>query len=151
MLRVCHEKEFYQYADLAYELAIDKTRSAYPSYSDGIKTKAMFLTRSKKAFTRDNEEILLFEDEGLIKGWIHYYWLADDKYISTVSFNIANHFARALDEFIKLLGDRFSGYELYLGFSKENRMAIAYMANNDFKCIDISNNNTAFLDKMIGS
>ena len=103
MLRVCREKEFYQYADLAYELAIDKTRSAYPSYSDGIKTKAMFLTRSKKAFTRDNEEILLFEDEGIIKGWIHYYWLADDKYISTVSFNIANHFARALDEFIKLL------------------------------------------------
>ena len=44
MLRVCHEKEFCQYADLAYELAIDKTRSAYPSYSDGIKTGHVFNT-----------------------------------------------------------------------------------------------------------
>ncbi len=92
MLRRCKEEEFSQFGDLAYELAVDKERSGYPCYSDGIKTKEMFLKRTKMAFSRDNEEILLFEYERLIEGLIHYYWLKDDKYLSTISFNIAEHF-----------------------------------------------------------
>ena len=68
MLRVCHEKEFCQYADLAYELAIDKTRSAYPSYSDGIKTKAMFLTRSKRPSQEIMRRSFFLKMKVLLKG-----------------------------------------------------------------------------------
>ncbi len=45
MLRLCEKDEFDQYIDLAYELALDLTRSGYPTYCDGIKTKKMFVER----------------------------------------------------------------------------------------------------------
>lgn len=50
MLRLCTEQEYRKYIDFAYELAVDPSRSGYPSYSDGIKTKEMFVSRAGKAF-----------------------------------------------------------------------------------------------------
>ena len=91
MLRICTEQEYQKYADFVYEIATDQSKSGYPTYSDGIKTKEMFLDRSQKAFSRDTENILLFEYEGTVEGWIHYYWLPEDRYLSTVSFNINSH------------------------------------------------------------
>lgn len=59
-LRICTESEYKKYAEYVYSLALDQSKSGYPTYCDGIKTKAMFLDRSEKAFSRDTEEILLF-------------------------------------------------------------------------------------------
>lgn len=60
VLRICTESEYKKYAEYVYSLALDQSKSGYPTYCDGIKTKAMFLDRSEKAFSRDTEEILLF-------------------------------------------------------------------------------------------
>ena len=66
MLRPCSEDEFYKYADFAYELACDLTKSGYPTYCDGVKTKAMFIDRALKAFERETEQMLLFEVQGRV-------------------------------------------------------------------------------------
>lgn len=42
MLRICTEQDFNTYFDFVYELALDQSKSGYPTYSDGIKTKEMF-------------------------------------------------------------------------------------------------------------
>lgn len=147
MLRICTEQEYMKYVDFVYELALDQSKSGYPTYCDGIKTKEMFLDRSKKAFSRDNEEILLFEYEGIVEGWIHYYSLYDDKYLSTVSFNISSHTEQALKEFLEFAQERFKGYELLLGYSTANTKAVAFLETNGFECIEQNNNNTAHLDK----
>ncbi|MCM1049088.1 MAG: hypothetical protein NC433_11775 [Clostridiales bacterium] len=110
------------------------------------KTKAMFLERSEKAFSRDTEEILLFEYEGAVGGWIHYYSLPDDKYLSTVSFNISSHTEIALLEFLDLAKAQFKGYDLFLGYSKDNHAAVTFLAGNGFECIEENYNNTAFLE-----
>jgi len=52
------------------------------------------------------------------EGWIHYYYLSEDNYLSTVSFNIDNHTEQALQEFLEFAKKQFKGYELFLGFSK---------------------------------
>lgn len=49
MLRICTEQEYEKYIDFVYEIAIDQSKSGYPTYSDGIKTKEMFIESSKKA------------------------------------------------------------------------------------------------------
>ena len=46
MLRFCSKEDFLQYADFAYALALDVTKSGYPTYCDGVKTKTMFLAIS---------------------------------------------------------------------------------------------------------
>lgn len=145
MLRPCTRADYPKYADLAYALATDPSRSGYPSYSDGIKTKEMFLERSEKAFSRETEEILLFEYEGVVEGWIHYYALPADRYLSTVSFNIAVHTEQALEELLAALQARFAGYTLYLGFSKKNTRAVDFLRAHGFSCIEEDYNNTALL------
>ncbi|MBQ1877742.1 MAG: hypothetical protein II161_02905, partial [Erysipelotrichaceae bacterium] len=80
MLRLCSKEEFDKYVDFAYDLALDVTKSGYPTYCDGVKTKEMFIERSLKAFDRETEQMLLFELEGEVQGLIHYYWIPDDLY-----------------------------------------------------------------------
>lgn len=147
MLRVCSEDEFKKYADFAYGLATDPTKSGYPSYSDGIKTKEMFVKRLEEAFSRDTEEILIFEQAGVVEGLIHYYFLPSDKYLSTVSFNIGSHIDQALKEFLKFAELRFKGYELFLGYSVKNKQAIEFLSAHGFELIEEDNNCTGLLEQ----
>ncbi len=39
MLRKLNKDEYMQYLDSAYELALDMSRSCYPTYADGLKTQ----------------------------------------------------------------------------------------------------------------
>lgn len=147
MLRVCSKNEFEKYIDFAYELATDLTKSGYPTYCDGIKTKEMFVERSLKAFERETEEMLLFEQEGEVQGFIHYYWIPEDHYLDTTGFNVNRAMEQALSEFLTFVGERFKGYDLFLGFPAENKSAVNFLAGQNFECIESDYNNTAFLDK----
>lgn len=145
MLRVCTVQEYTALVDNMYDLALDRSKSGYPSYCDGIKTKEMFLERSKRAFSEKEEELLLFEYNGTVEGWIHYFWLPEDRYLSTVSFLVRSHTAQALKEFLEMARGKFGGYELYLGYSAENTEAVSFLSASGFELIEKSNNNTAFL------
>lgn len=147
MLRTCSKDEFKKNIDFAYELATDLTKSGYPTYCDGIKTKKMFVERSMKAFERDTEEMLLFEQEGKVQGFIHYYWIPEDNYLATNSFNVNKAAEQALLEFLTYVGERFKGYDLFLGFPAENKAAVDFLVGQNFECIENDYNNTAFLDK----
>lgn len=147
MLRSCTVSEYEKYADFVYGLAMDRSRSGYPAYSDGIKTREMFMQRSKRAFSSATEDILLFEYAGAVEGWIHYYYLLEDKYLSTESFNIASHTEQALEEFLEFAQKHFSGYDLYLGYSTDNKSALAFMRTHGFELLDKSCNNTALLNE----
>lgn len=146
MLRICTEQDFNTYFDFVYELALNQSKSGYPTYSDGIKTKEMFYDRSLKAFSRDTEEIILFEYEGKVEGWIHYYWIPEDNYLSTVSFNINSATEQALEEFINFVEEKFKGYELFLGYSMANKKAVNYLSTHGFECIEDDFNHTAYLE-----
>ncbi len=147
MLRSCSEKEFENYIDLMYGLALDLTKSGYPTYCDGIKTKADFAERSHQAFERDTEQILLFEQEGAVRGMIHYFLIPEDHYLQTICFNIDNAMEQAISEFLAYVGERFQGYGALFTFPAENSLAVNYLAEHGFECIEDDYNNTAFFDK----
>ncbi len=147
MLRPCSKNEFDKYTDFIYELATDLTKSGYPTYCDGIKTKVEFVERSLKAFERDTEHILLFEHEGEVQGMIHYFWIPEDQYLQTICFNISKAMEQAIAEFLAYVSERFNGYDVLLRFPAENNSAVNYLAEQKFECIENDFNNTAFLDK----
>ena len=147
MLRKLKESEFDQYVDFAYALALDTTKSGYPTYTDGIKTRKHFIDRSRKALERDNEEILLYESSGKVLGWIHYFVLASDRYVHTCSFCIQEGTGEAVAEFTAFARERFPGSDLYLGFPKENTEAIAALEALGFEQIEASWNNAADLER----
>ena len=53
-----------QYLDSAYELALDMSRSCYPTYADGLKTRADFDAHAARPFQRDNYTMLLSASTG---------------------------------------------------------------------------------------
>ena len=140
MLKKLQEQDFDRYVEFAYQLALDMTRSGYPTYADGIKTKDDFVARSRKAFSTANEEILLFEYYGATAGWIHYFYLPEDHYLDTCAFCIASGTREALTEFIAFAQEHFPGSELYLGFPGENAEAVAVLESGGFDCIEESYN-----------
>ena len=90
MLRIPTANEFEEYSERAYVLALDPSRFSFPSYADGIKTKEDFLAIAKRGFESENEEIYIFEHGGEMRGWIHFYVMKEDKYISLEGFPSQN-------------------------------------------------------------
>ena len=148
MLRPCSESEFEKYIDFAYGLATDPTKSGYPTYCDKIKTKEMFIARSREAFCRETEQMLLFEYDGEVQGFIHLFLISEDNYLSTLGFNIGKKTEQALAEFLAFVGERYGGYDLFLGFPADNVSAVDFLRRHGFECIEDDYNNTAFLDRL---
>lgn len=138
MLRTLKQEEFEQYAEFAFSLALDLSKSGYPTYTDGIKTKEDFIRTAKKAFEKENEEILLFFLEDEVKGWIHYYFLPEDNYLSPESFLTEASTEVAAEEFIHYVSVKYPGADLYMGFPKENRHMIAYLEADGFRQLEYS-------------
>lgn len=125
-----------QYGESAYHIALNSVRSSYPTYGDGIKTKADFFDDAERAVKKDTSELLLFSMKGNIEGWISYYWLPEEKYLQLNACNINCGTAQALTELLDLLETRFAGYTAYFGYPGENREAIKFLQAHGFKCIE---------------
>ncbi len=147
MLTPLKREEFDKYIDFIYALALDPAKSGYPTYTDGIKTKADLVERSLRAFERENEDILLYEREGRVAGWIHYYYLSEDKYLDTCSFCIAEGMGDAIREFTAFARERFPGSQLYLGFPGENPQVEEALKSGGFTCIERDFNDVFDLDR----
>lgn len=140
MLTQLKETDFEKYVEFAYSLALDLTSSGYPTYADGIKTKKEFIDRARLAFIRENENILLYERNGQVCGWIHYYYLAADQYLDTCSFCILEGMGEAIAEFLAFARVHFPGSELYLGFPEENTEAVMALESGGYPRIEESYN-----------
>jgi hypothetical protein len=141
MLRAISESEFDRYIDFAYELALDLTRSGYPTYTDGIKTKADYIEHSKRSLADERDGILLYERDGKVCGWIQYFTEPEEKYMQTDAFNIESGTREALHEFIAFARERFPGFDLHLGFPEENTEAVSTLEALGFERIEESYNN----------
>jgi len=139
MLVPLKEQDFDKYIGFAYELALDPARSGYPAYFDGVKTRADFMERARSAFSRPGEEILLYQADGAVEGWIHYYYLAEDRYISTYSCCVRRNTGGALEEFSSYLAARYPGCEWTIGFSAKNREAVQWLEGAGHTRLDDSN------------
>lgn len=127
MLRSLRENEYQDYLDWAYGLALDMTRSGYPTYADGLKKKSEFEESAARAFEREHEEILLFEEGGKALGWLHYYALPEDQYLDTRAFCTEDRTEQAIDELIAYLAPRYPGFTMHFGFSDRNTRAVNHL------------------------
>ena len=141
------EEDFEKYIDFAYSLSQDQTKSGYPTYTDGIKTKKDFVETECKAFMDKRDEILLFEYEGKVEGWIHYFYIEEERYIEVCTCNINKMTGMALKEFMEYIQQRFKGYEMDLGFPKCNTDAISFLEKNGFECVEESCSNVFSFDQ----
>jgi hypothetical protein len=128
MLKKLEKKDFDTYISIAYQISMDLSKTSFPVYVDGIKTKENFIQRAKKGMQSKNEEILIFVDNGSVQGLIHYYVLEEDKYIGVNFISIRESYVKALRELLDYWRIRYSGYEWNIYFPEQNVNAISYMA-----------------------
>lgn len=144
MLRIPTANEFEEYSERAYMLALDPSRSSFPSYADGIKTKEDFLAIAKRGFESENEEIYIFEHGGEMRGWIHFYVMKEDKYISLEAFETDGFEKEQFADFVALLKEKYTGYEVTAGFPSQNERAVSAASENGFEIIEESAVNILF-------
>lgn len=134
MLKLLEKSELNQYIDLIYSLVIQPESTSYPVYYDGIKTKDEFIRRSYAAYDYpDEEEILVYIEGSEIKGWIHYSYIEDENYLSTISFAIEENFSQAFEEFLNYINNKCPQAEIYIGIPTENISAINSLDKHEFK------------------
>lgn len=139
MLKTLKLDEFEKYAEYAYGLALDMSRSSYPTYADGIKTREDFMSKAKRGISGDpNTEILLFESKGSVKGWIHFYVYPEEKALYFYSFCTEENAKEAVNEFLSFAGRRYPGYIMDLGLPSENREAAQALTDAGFVNIETS-------------
>ena len=147
MLAPITREELDRYADWAYGLALDLTRSGYPTYADGIKSREDFIGRARKGMARENEEVLLFSADDQVCGWIHWFWLAEDQYAQAISFLTASHTEAALMEFVAHAAEKRPGYALHMGFPEDNARAIEGLRRGGFRLLEQSVHHELFFDR----
>lgn len=133
MLRKMKNGEFEQYVDFAYGLALKLPHSGFPVYTDGVKTKEDFISRSRMGLCREEEEILLFEYQGCVQGWIHYYDIREDRYLGVCSILIRDGYERALEELLEYWSTKFPEYTWSMFFPEENKEALAFMKKRGYQ------------------
>ena len=147
MLIPLQEKDFDKYVDFAYELALDPARTFYHVYFDGIKTKADFIAKARRTFTRPTEEILLYQEDGAVEGWLYYFYLPEDRYLQLASSCVRRNMAQALEELSGYLAQRYPGCDWDVGFPAENREAEAWAKGAGFRQFDDAQNYSFFFDR----
>lgn len=146
MLRLLTPPEFSAYVDFAYDLALDLTRSGYPIYCDGIKTKEDFIARAQKSLNSPGEDILLFLKDGQVEGWIAYEHQTEERYLHAHGFYIRQDTGTALAEFIDFCQKTHPGCDLDFGFPAENTEAVSWLQAAGIPCIERSWNFQLVLD-----
>lgn len=147
MLVPLQEKDLDKYIDFAYELAMDPARCSYPVYFDGIKTREDFIARTRRAFTNQDEEILLYQADGAVEGWLHYFCQPEDRYLQLYTCGFRRNTAEALEELAAHLTARYPGCEWIMGFPEENREATAWAEDAGFSLVSNANNYSFFFDR----
>ena len=138
MLVKAKKEDIEQYMDFAYSLAMDQTKSGYPLWSDGISTKEEFMNHVCKSYHNDDRDILLFISDGIVKGWIQFFYIEQDWYLQTNGFLINSNTEQTLTEFLEYACEYFAGYDLYLGFPKRNSKAILFLQKTGCRLIEES-------------
>ena len=138
MLVKATKDDIEQYMDFAYSLALDQTRSGYPLFSDGISTKEQFVDQVWKSYRNDDRDILLFIMNGVVEGWIQFFYIEQDRYLQTNGFLINSNTEQALTDFMEYACVHFAGYDLYLGFPKRNSNAISFLQRTGCRLIEES-------------
>lgn len=144
MLCKATAEDIRNYGELAYRLALNPAKSCYPTYADGIKTKADFFAAAEAAVAAETSELLLFHMDGIVEGWISYDWIPEDNYLQLTGFNIRRGAQQALTELLEQIGQSFSEYTAYFGFSGDNHDAIRFLTEHGFRCIERDWNHSFF-------
>ena len=146
MLEKLKKEDFNKYINYAYNLSQNMKTASYPIYTDGIKDKNDFIKTAYGSFELEFDEILLYKENNEVKGWIHYYYDADDDSIFAVTFLCDRLYNLMIKEFISFIKNKYPSAKIGLGFPSQNEQACKELIKNGFELVETSINNVLHTD-----
>ncbi len=123
------------YFDAFWPAALDLQRSGYPTYTDGIKTRADWEEHILRPAKEDWGEVLLHRHGGQPNGLIAIE-LVDEEYLSLPVCLCRAHQRDMLEELLDDLTARYPGRTLWMGFAPENEERLAFAKERGFELLD---------------
>ncbi|WP_425445877.1 GNAT family N-acetyltransferase [Dethiothermospora halolimnae] len=134
MLRKLKENEIETAANLAYSLSKSPLTNSYPLRN----SQKEFLEKFKKFLKYPDDDLLgYFIDDELISV-IYLNVLKKDLYLQTSGIFIKNNVEKIISIFVQYLNKNYKGYKAYIGYTKENEVAINSLLSHGFQIIDSS-------------
>ncbi|MBQ2952526.1 MAG: hypothetical protein IJE07_03125 [Clostridia bacterium] len=118
-----------------WPVALDLTHSAYPTYTDGIKTRADFAEAVHRAHRADWGEVLVHLHEGEVNGLL-VIDVADDEFVSLHVCLTHAHQPECLAEALDYIAGKHPGKTLWLGFAPENAEMLTFAEKSGFTLLD---------------
>ncbi len=139
MLRSLTAAEMQAQLAAFWPVALDLTRSGYPTYTDGVKTFDDFSATVRHAVEEPWGEVLVHVYQGEVNGLIVVEQV-DEEYLSLPVCLASAHQEALLNELLDHLMAHYPGRTLWLGFAPENIERLAYAKANGFALLDDTTN-----------
>ncbi len=123
------------YFEAFWPVALDLRRSGYPTYTDGIKTRADWEEHILRAAKEDWGEVLLHWHDGQPNGLIAME-VMDEEYLSLPVCLCQAHQREMLEELLDDLVARYPGRTLWLGFAPENEERLVFAKERGLALLD---------------
>lgn len=135
MLRAAHEEELDALIGAFWPVALDLTHSAYPTYTDGVKTREDFASAVREAHQAEWGEVLVHVRDDADNGLI-VIDVADDEFVSLHICLTHAHQPECLAEALAYIAGKHPGKTLWLGFAPDNAEMLAFAQANGFTLLD---------------
>lgn len=127
-----------------WPVTLDLTRSTYPTYIDGIKTREDFADSIHRAAVADWGEVLLHVHGDDVNGLVVIDQV-DEDYVSLRVCLTHAHQRECLHEVLTHIVQKHAGRTLWLAFAPDNAELLTLAAENNFTLLDDSTNWTIHL------
>lgn len=120
--------------DFAWELARCVPRASYPR----VEGREELKRNVDRAIRSEREEVIACYHEDVLCGICIYFW-DNNQYAQTTQFLIPEHqYEVVAEKLIQHIATKLHGYQLLIGVPKANAMAIRYLQERGFECIESS-------------
>ncbi|WP_202709009.1 GNAT family N-acetyltransferase [Sporosalibacterium faouarense] len=134
MLRKLEENEIEVAVNLAYSLSKSPSTNSYPLRN----SQEEFLDKFNQISKYPDDELLGFFIDNELIGVIYLNVLKSDLYLQTSSIFIKDNIDIVMPTFIEYLHEKYKGYEIYIGYTKENKKSINCLLSHGFQIVDSS-------------
>ncbi|ERJ13241.1 hypothetical protein [Haloplasma contractile] len=131
MLRKLRPNEIDEASHLAYSLSKSSITNSYPLRD----SQEEFFKRYKRSLYEPDDEILGYFIANDLIAVTYLNVLKKESYISTNGFFIKSNIETVITEFLKYLRENYSGYEINIGLTKENKVSINSLLGHGFEII----------------
>ncbi len=121
------EEQLKEIANFSWKYYYNKNQCSFPKFKSYKEMYEIFL----KSINNRERRLLACYEDGKILGSLNFILLEYDEFIQFIGGIFADgNYNYVAEKFVKYLRDNYCGYEIYMGYPKENEQAIKFAELN---------------------